>query len=124
MLAAGHRLRDLNWREIAVLVKHSGPQSAIVREIKGDAASWSVTDYLLAVLIDLMNVLVWFKTKDGSKGRNRPKPIARPGVGGPDDLLDVEVEGGAVRVEGEFRTSGPGLTIDEFNALWAAQPTT
>lgn len=34
------------------------------------------TDTLLnAMIADRLNILVWMKTKDGSKGRNRPKSI-------------------------------------------------
>ncbi len=30
---------------------------------------------LLSGIIDRLNLLLWAKTKDGAKGRNRPKPI-------------------------------------------------
>lgn len=33
---------------------------------------------LLASLVDVGNTQVWQSTKDGSKNRNRPKPIKRP----------------------------------------------
>ena len=34
------------------------------------------TDTLLnAMIADRLNILVWMKTKDGSKGRNRPKSM-------------------------------------------------
>jgi len=35
---------------------------------------------LQASMVDLLNILVWFKTADGQKGRNRPKLVPRPGV--------------------------------------------
>lgn len=35
---------------------------------------------LLAAAVDQLTVLAWMKTEDGAKGRNRPKPIPRPGV--------------------------------------------
>ncbi|WP_216395533.1 DUF5361 domain-containing protein [Arcanobacterium phocae] len=41
---------------------------------------WQDTEYLLAVVIDQLNWLIWSKTADGQKGRNRPEPIPRPGV--------------------------------------------
>ncbi|MGP5389879.1 DUF5361 domain-containing protein [Glutamicibacter arilaitensis] len=33
---------------------------------------------LLATLADIGNTQIWQQTKDGSKNRNRPKPIKRP----------------------------------------------
>jgi hypothetical protein len=43
---------------------------------------WSVTDYLLANLIDLTATLLWTKSKDAQQKvpRRRPKPIDRPGM--------------------------------------------
>lgn len=35
---------------------------------------------LLAQAIDTLHILAWQQTEDGSKGRNRPEPIPRPGV--------------------------------------------
>ena len=32
-------------------------------------------DLLLAAAVDRLSMLVWFQTKDGVKGRNRPKSI-------------------------------------------------
>lgn len=35
----------------------------------------SLTEMLLALIVDSANVLIWQNTKDGAKGRNRPKSI-------------------------------------------------
>lgn len=35
-----------------------------------------LTDTLLALIADGINLLVWQKTKDGSKGRNRPEALS------------------------------------------------
>lgn len=35
----------------------------------------TTTQMLLAFAVDSLNYLVWTKTKDGEKGRNRPKSI-------------------------------------------------
>jgi hypothetical protein len=43
-------------------------------------------------------LLVWAKTKAAQKGRNRPKPIPRPGVAGPERI-------------------GDAMPIEELNAL-------
>lgn len=38
--------------------------------------TWTRTDHLLALAVDRLGVLIWQQTKDGRKGRNRPKPIS------------------------------------------------
>jgi hypothetical protein len=43
---------------------------------------WTAERDLLAGIIDHLAVLAWQRTEDGSKGRNLPKPIPRPGVNG------------------------------------------
>lgn len=45
-----------------------------------EAAGWTLTNQLLALIADVLRWLQWAKTKDGSKGRNQPEPISRPGV--------------------------------------------
>jgi hypothetical protein len=49
--------------------------------VAGESASWSLTDHLLAAVVDALHVANWQRTSDGAKGRRRPKPIPRPGVG-------------------------------------------
>ena len=36
-----------------------------------------MTDTLLSIIADGINLLIWQKTKDGSKGRNRPELISK-----------------------------------------------
>jgi hypothetical protein len=113
----GRSLADLSWREIKVLVRHAEPGSAIFRATFGEQATWSVTDHLLAALYDLTNLMVWMKSKDGQKNRNRPRPIPRPTD--KRSLLDAEVnEVGALTgdVGGHI---GSAMTIDELEALFA-----
>lgn len=45
-----------------------------------DSHEWGLREFLLAELVDVTNLALWFKTKDGQKNRNRPKPWPRPGV--------------------------------------------
>lgn len=40
--------------------------------------SWEQQHYLLATIANELQTLVWFQSKDGQKGRNRPKPIQPP----------------------------------------------
>ena len=47
--------------------------SRIKMQMTGAQASTEIM--LMAGIIDRLSLLVWFQTKDGEKGRNRPKPI-------------------------------------------------
>lgn len=42
-------------------------------------AEWDDADQFLWKMEHLLRVLVWQQTKDGSKGRNQPKPMQTPG---------------------------------------------
>jgi len=42
---------------------------------------WGLPEHLLALLVDALHVANWQRSSDGSKGRNYPEPIPRPGVG-------------------------------------------
>jgi len=89
LLEMGYRLRwvydgtnDFTWRDLWVIVRHLPRTSALQRAVQGDeAVEWTVSDYLLASIVDAQNWLVWSKTKDaqGRIPRNRPKPVRRPG---------------------------------------------
>jgi hypothetical protein len=100
-----------------VLVRHAEPGSAVFRATFGEQATWGATEHLLAGLVDLTNILVWMKSKDGQKNRNRPKPIRRP-ADKEASLLDADVtESGAVT--GGGGRLGSAMTIDELEALFA-----
>lgn len=77
-----HRGR-LSSRRLAVLVKHLPRDSALNRELLGEAVDWSVTDYLLAHVVDHLAVSNWmFATVNrdaDSEPLERPEPVARPG---------------------------------------------
>lgn len=68
----------LSWRDVWVVCTSAAPGSRLARELDPRAA-WTVAEYLLATIADADRWLVWAKSKDGSKNRNRPKPITRPG---------------------------------------------
>ena len=86
LITHGLRLRWLgsdgfNWRDLLVIVRHSPSSSALFRSIHGQEESeWTLGNHLLAGIADSAAWLVWSKTEDASKKRNRPKPIPRPGV--------------------------------------------
>ncbi|WDM17459.1 hypothetical protein J3S85_27960 [Streptomyces lavenduligriseus] len=80
-----HRGR-LSSRRLAVLVKHLPPDSATVRELHGEAADWSVTDYLLAAAVDRLAEANWmFATVNRDEDADPleyPEPVPRPGAAG------------------------------------------
>ena len=69
-----------------------------VNEVTPEERPWDPTRMLLAEMVDMLRLLYWAKTEDGSKGRNRPDPITRPGVtppgrtgyGGKDSALPAD----------------------------------
>ena len=67
----------------AALAMGLGPNSRIMKKISGTPAN---ADTLLLVMIaDALHVLIWQNTKDGVKGRNRPKSIMQTILGGGQD---------------------------------------
>lgn len=82
MLLAGIDLRllgsrDLTYRRLGVLLQHSRPGSAFLRSLVGEAAEWTLTDHLLAAVLDMVGVLDW--RLRGCKGP-APKTTPRPGT--------------------------------------------
>lgn len=78
------RLRDLgserfSWRDLRIILSQQKPaESALWMEQNPDHM-WGLPEFLLADVADTLHALFWAKTKDGSKNRNRPQPIERPG---------------------------------------------
>ncbi|MDJ0465193.1 hypothetical protein [Streptomyces sp. H27-C3] len=76
-----HRGR-LSSRRLAVLVKHMPRDSAVVRDLHGESAEWSVTDYLLATTVDQLAESNWmFATvnqDEEAEPLEYPVPVARP----------------------------------------------
>ena len=108
---------ELPWSAVVALVRHTRPGDALYRESNGELGRWSETEYLLADVIDTLNTLVWFKTKDGQKGHNRPKPYPRPGGDAPLRLEDAEIsESGALRSGGKGQMQfGAPMTLEELD---------
>nr|WP_097257312.1 hypothetical protein [Streptomyces sp. Ag109_G2-15] len=77
-----HRGR-LTSRRLAVLVRHLPRDSALLRELHGEAAEWSVTDHLLAATVDQLAEANWmFATvnrDEDSEPPEYPRPVPRPG---------------------------------------------
>lgn len=85
LIRYGLRLRDLGsphftWRDFLVIVRRMPyADSALAAEMNPADSPWTLAEHLLAELVDVQRLALWAKTKDGSKNRNRPKPIERPG---------------------------------------------
>lgn len=86
---------------IARLVVGLGENSRIKRKLSG--LKVSPDTFLLATILDRVNTLLWFQTKDGQKNRNRPESIA-------EKFIEKE----------EKQTNVQGFTsIDEFEKAMA-----
>jgi Family of unknown function (DUF5361) len=70
----------LSWRDLLVIFRMAEPPSRIFSAVHGDDAQWGLPEQLLASMADDLSWLVWAKTEDGQKNRNRPDRIPRPGV--------------------------------------------
>jgi len=67
-------------REVAAWAVHLPEDSATFRAVYPDRGPWGLSEQLLAEAVDTLHWLQWAKTVDGSKNRNHPRPIPRPGV--------------------------------------------
>lgn len=78
-----HRGR-LSSRRLAVLIRHLPRDSATLDGLHGEAAQWSVTDYLLASVVDQLAEANWmFATvnrDEDAEPLEYPKPVPRPGT--------------------------------------------
>lgn len=66
-----------------MLVQHLPRDSALARELHGEAADWSVTDYLLAHAVDQLQEANWIlatvNRDEDSDTLDYPEPVVRPG---------------------------------------------
>ncbi|MGW0823336.1 hypothetical protein [Streptomyces sp. NPDC002845] len=77
-----HRDR-LSSRRLSVLIKHLPRDSALNRELHGEAAEWAVTDHLLAAVVDHLAAANWmFASVNSDEDADPPEPpvpVPRPG---------------------------------------------
>lgn len=68
--------RALTVRRLLVLVGAlvKTPGTLLHRALSGD--DWTLNDHLLALVYDQLAIANWQRSKDGSKGRNKPTPIS------------------------------------------------
>ncbi|MFI7500512.1 hypothetical protein ACIBVL_18800 [Streptomyces sp. NPDC049687] len=80
----------LSARRLSVLIKHLPRESALNRDLHGEAADWSVTDHLLAAAVDHLAAANWmFACVNSDEGEQPepPAPVPRPG-----DAVEEEAE--------------------------------
>lgn len=115
LLRDGYRLRwflegynpDYTLSDLVQYVKFPPEKSAFMQTYAEEDSVWGLNEQLLAAIVDQLAILIWFKTKDGSKGVNRPAPIPRPGAAGDDG--SEKIKGTPVSIE--KMSSSLGITI-------------
>lgn len=81
------------------LIQHLPADSAVQRELHGEAAEWTVTDHLLAAVVDHLAVANWMfacvNTGEDDDQPEPPQPVPRPRVtdDAEDDLDGADPEG-------------------------------
>jgi hypothetical protein len=76
----------MSSRRLSVLVSHLPRDSAVGRELHGEAAEWSVGDHLLAAAVDHLAAANWMfacvNTAEDADQPDPPEPVPRPQDGG------------------------------------------
>lgn len=67
----------LSWRDLWVILRHLPRESAVQRELRGEAAEWGISEQLLAGIFDVVRMGNW--QRGGGQGP-KPDPLPRPGV--------------------------------------------
>ncbi|MFE1833646.1 hypothetical protein [Streptomyces sviceus] len=87
----------LSSRRLRVLVEHLPADSSYARAVHGEQADWTVTDHLLAAVVDHLAVANWmFATvhrDEDAESAEYPEAVPRPGGG-----VTAPVGTGATRV--------------------------
>ncbi|MEU3352667.1 hypothetical protein [Streptomyces sp. NPDC037389] len=82
----------LSSRRLAVLVKHMPRDSAVNRDLHGEAVEWDASTHLLAALVDHAAVANWMTaTINGGEDAepiDYPEPVARPELTVDSDSLE------------------------------------
>lgn len=58
-----------------MFVKYLDRKSRVFQELYPDKADWTLTNRLLAMVVNCLRLLLWSKSKDGQKNRKRPSMI-------------------------------------------------
>lgn len=116
----GLRLRDFpsercTWRDLLVFVQHLDNNSAYYRTCHEGEWAWDMNNMLSAAAVDALNLLVWMKTEDGAKNRNRPHRVVRPGV--TDESLDIKSFGRGSSMPADVLAEKFGLDLEAMLGL-------
>ena len=68
-----YNYKDMPPDKVAIFCSGLREDSRIKLKMAGQKVKFDTT--LLASIVDRLSLLVWAKTKDGQKGRNKPKSI-------------------------------------------------
>lgn len=68
----------LTWRDLAVIVRHLPIDSALGRDSRGEASPFTVTDYLLAGVINVLRSMSW--QLGGDPKAPKPEKFLLPGM--------------------------------------------
>lgn len=90
-----------------MLVRQLPAESATYRALGGPEASWTLSEHLLAMAVDVLRAANWQR---GGKGA-RPKPLPRPGS-------DAEVDGVG---DHRYRPRTSARNAEEFREWLAAR---
>ncbi|MGW0535637.1 hypothetical protein [Streptomyces sp. NPDC003032] len=75
---------ELSSRRLAVLVRHLPRDSAFRSAHDGEAAEWSLTDHLLAAVVDHLAIANWMfasvNRDEDEAAPEAPQPVPRPGA--------------------------------------------
>ncbi|MEJ6547996.1 DUF5361 domain-containing protein [Corynebacterium sp. USCH3] len=69
----------MTYYDVWVMLSCAAPGSAVARLTDEGDRSWTLTDHLMATLVDVANLLLWSKTEDAQHKRNQPERVPRPG---------------------------------------------
>lgn len=83
-------MRALPLKTVAALSAGLREDSRIKLKLSGVSADKDTL--LLAAAVDRLSLLVWAKTKDGEKGRNRPQSLFKQLTGQPEENEKEEIE--------------------------------
>lgn len=62
---------SLPLKTVATLVYGLGADSRIKRKMRGE--EFTISEFLLMTIADILSIMCWLNTTDGQKGINRPK---------------------------------------------------
>ncbi|GKQ35652.1 hypothetical protein ALMP_21950 [Streptomyces sp. A012304] len=94
-----------------MLIQHLPRDSALNRDLHGEAAEWSVTDHLLAAVVDHLAAGNWMFACVNSEESDQPEPpvpVPRPGDGSPERADATDGTDGAADGTAPGTRAGPG----------------